>query len=351
MAQVKILKWNGSAASQIDTASDDITVASITAGASTFSGSLTAPGLSISGDGQITGASFIDGDVLHADQQVQSDLGLLLQANYSTASFSAGYIGMIDTPDSTVRNIQAMTASVASTTDATLDLLDGEGATFAAGDFVLIQGNANAGLYEVQGVNTAGDPDVVTLKAGLNAPSAPLFKTSAVAVGSVSGTIQKVRVSIIRSASAGGFESASSDTSDGITYTAMGDQTPTVVDVTLESNAAITAGDVVALVSGGAANRIAPADADALATGRAIGIAQGSTGSAGNPVVVRVAGVSTTVTGGGSFTIGDPVYVSTTAGTLTQTAPSASGDVVMQVGIATNTGAVLIDPKSPIVLS
>ena len=46
-----------------------------------------------------------------------------------------------------------------------------------------------------------------------------------------------------------------------------------------------------------------------------------------------------------SFTAGDILYISTTAGTVTNTAPSATGDFVRVVGYALSTTLIYIDPS------
>jgi len=54
---------------------------------------------------------------------------------------------------------------------------------------------------------------------------------------------------------------------------------------------------------------------------------------------------------GTTLTIGAPVYLSLTAGEVDDTAPSATGDVVAEVGIAYTTTAFLLQVKAPIVLT
>ena len=44
-----------------------------------------------------------------------------------------------------------------------------------------------------------------------------------------------------------------------------------------------------------------------------------------------------------NWTVGDPVYASTTAGELTQTAPSGAGDQVQVVGVASSADIVLVN--------
>tara|TARA_B100000745_G_scaffold170759_1_gene111915 strand:- start:15947 stop:17050 length:1104 start_codon:yes stop_codon:yes gene_type:complete len=367
MAQVKLLKWDGTSWAQMDTANDEITAGSLTTSGNigavggTFSGNIGAVDGTFSGDveavnadltGTLTGvdASFsaaVTGDVFKATNEVRSMGALFLNYGYTSDSFSAGYVVMIDDPSGTSADVQSITASVPATTDATVVVDTGQGASFSAGDLVILNGTvANDGLFEVQGVSS----DTVTLKAGLSAGTFPFLQGSAVVQGSVQGTLQQVRISIIRSKSAGGFEAASIDSTSSITWSAMQSGSASYVEVDLEANGAIAVGDAVVLVSGGSANRVTKADASAIGTADVIGICMTSASSAGDAVTIRTSGSVSSLTGGGSFTVGDAVYLSTTAGTLTQTAPSTGGEVVMQVGIATGTDAMVIDPKTPIVL-
>jgi len=48
---------------------------------------------------------------------------------------------------------------------------------------------------------------------------------------------------------------------------------------------------------------------------------------------------------GWTWTVGQPLYVSTTQGTMTQTAPSGSGDIVRKVGIAHSANLIRFDPS------
>lgn len=329
MAQVRYLTWNGTSFAQADPSTDDVTVNTVTANSLS--------GQSLSGTAVSAISSFAAGGAV------------LFNAGYVQNAFRAGELGFVDDPDDTVSNIQAATASVASTTNGTISVPDGEGANFSANDFVIISGTSFDSVFEVASVNTAGDPDVITLKAGLTAATFQFCRQSTDAQGSPAGTVRKVRMSIVRSKSAGGFESASGDNSSTLVFSDMAGGSPSFVDVPFTSDGTISQGDAVFIT--GTANRVDITDADDLASSRAIGIANVSAGSAGQPISVRVQGIATPVSGGGAFTPGDPVYLSTTSGELTQTAPSASGDVVMEVGIATGTNAVLLQPKAPFVLS
>jgi len=91
-----------------------------------------------------------------------------------------------------------------------------------------------------------------------------------------------------------------------------------------------------------------PADASAIATARVIGIAQGAVAqtSTGD---VQLLGEITGV--GSAWTAGSPVYLSETTGALTQTAPTTSGAVIIQLGIAINATDLLIDIKEPRILA
>lgn len=101
------------------------------------------------------------------------------------------------------------------------------------------------------------------------------------------------------------------------------------------SGGAISAGDVVAINASGQAIQ---ADADAESTCRVIGICV-STGG-GNINIQQIGNIN----GLSGLTAGQRLYASTTAGGLTATAPSGSGDVVFQVGYATSTSALVLAP-------
>lgn len=94
-------------------------------------------------------------------------------------------------------------------------------------------------------------------------------------------------------------------------------------------------------------NTVLKADADGIATARAIGLASAaiSDGASGSIVTEGL------LTGVGSgWTAGAPVYLSTTAGGTTQTAPSGSADVVLELGIAKNATDLQIRIGRPIIL-
>lgn len=94
---------------------------------------------------------------------------------------------------------------------------------------------------------------------------------------------------------------------------------------------ALTANDAVYI---SAADNVSKADADAgSGAGRVIGFAK-STVNDTDPVDVQKAGV---MSGFSSLTAGDRYFLDTTAGAITNSVPSASGAVIVQVGYAKNT--------------
>ena len=102
------------------------------------------------------------------------------------------------------------------------------------------------------------------------------------------------------------------------------------------SSGVLAAGDVVAVNSSGQAIQ---ADADAESTCRVIGICL-STGG-GNIFIAQIGNI----TGLSGLTAGQKLYASTTAGALTATAPSGTGDIVFLVGYATSTTTMVLAPQ------
>ena len=92
----------------------------------------------------------------------------------------------------------------------------------------------------------------------------------------------------------------------------------------------LAVGDVVYMHTDG---EVAKADADAVTSMPAIGICVGS-GTDGNAVDVLVQGIMHDTSAFDTFTVGADIFVSTTAGAVTATAPSGSGDTVQKVGVA-----------------
>ena len=99
------------------------------------------------------------------------------------------------------------------------------------------------------------------------------------------------------------------------------------------SNAAFAKGDLLYMLA--TTGKVDKSDADAIATGRLIGVAGKAAGAADQAIPVINYGVATVVSDAtvAASLMGSPCYVSLTAGKVTTTPPSASGDVVYQVGI------------------
>jgi hypothetical protein len=114
---------------------------------------------------------------------------------------------------------------------------------------------------------------------------------------------------------------------------------------TFTSSAAITAGAPVYLNGSGLATM---ADADAESTSFVIGICVD--GASGSSETVRVA-VGGKVTVNGSLSAGDDAFLSTTAGGVTATAPSGSGDVVKVLGYMISSTVMAIEIEKGVVLA
>lgn len=87
--------------------------------------------------------------------------------------------------------------------------------------------------------------------------------------------------------------------------------------------------------------------ADATTAGKEVHGFVLSAVTSGNPATVYFEGTNTQVTG---QTPG-PVYLQTTAGTGGTTIPSASGNVVQQIGVAVSATAVNFERNAPVVLA
>lgn len=106
------------------------------------------------------------------------------------------------------------------------------------------------------------------------------------------------------------------------------------------AGASITAGDSVYLDASD--NTIKLADADALASSAAFGIALNSA-SAGQPITVQRSG---NITIGATVVTGKAYYVSTTAGKICLESDLSTGDFPHFLGFATSTTVIALDPKA-----
>lgn len=136
------------------------------------------------------------------------------------------------------------------------------------------------------------------------------------------------------------------------------DAVVTEVDIYTMTNESGTTINIGMPVYADGANTAAAAQADAAASSRVIGIMQDETANeaTGN---VQTSGVFTATTGdwdvltggSGGLTAGATYFLSdATAGGLTTTAPTASGNFYAKVGVALTATSLSIDPEHPIKL-
>jgi hypothetical protein len=134
--------------------------------------------------------------------------------------------------------------------------------------------------------------------------------------------------------------------------------TPATVDVTATAQENLLAGDLVRFVNDTGTPKAQKADAtntDARLNPTGFAVAAALAGAA---VTVRVAGVADVPAARfdvapAAANVGQRVFVSTTAGKVTLTAPSASGDVVQRAGVLVDGGAnpkVLVQIGDPTLL-
>ena len=111
---------------------------------------------------------------------------------------------------------------------------------------------------------------------------------------------------------------------------APADNAATGIVFSFIAGATLAIGDVVYIHTDG---EVAKADADAVTSMPAVGICV-SSGSDGSAVDVLVQGIMHDTSAFATFTVGADIFVGTTAGAVTATAPSGSGDTVQKVGVA-----------------
>ncbi len=119
------------------------------------------------------------------------------------------------------------------------------------------------------------------------------------------------------------------------------------VKLIFTASGAVAAGEAVYVI-GTSDNTVSLADADSLATARVVGVAE-SIVSDGATGYVTISGKATI--SGASFIVGQPVYLSTTAGGLSSVKPTGADKIVFEVGIATSATEVLVAPKMGVSLS
>lgn len=107
----------------------------------------------------------------------------------------------------------------------------------------------------------------------------------------------------------------------------------------------IADGDIVNVWNDAGTVKVRKADADSITT-RAVGFVKGGY-TTSQAVTVYLSGTNDHVTG---LTVG-PVYLSTTAGGITSTPPSGTGDIVQPIGYAISATELAFNPGPPVVLA
>ena len=115
------------------------------------------------------------------------------------------------------------------------------------------------------------------------------------------------------------------------------DHTATGVVVSMASGESVAAFNAVYIRSDG---EVGPADADAATSMPAIGVALEAKGD-GEATKILIAGVLRDDTY--NFTPGADIFVGTTAGAITATAPSGSGDTVQKIGVALSADSIYVN--------
>ena len=113
----------------------------------------------------------------------------------------------------------------------------------------------------------------------------------------------------------------------------------------IDASEGLAAGDWINVWNDGGAAKVRKADA--TTAGKEVNGFVLAAVTSGNPATVYFEGTNTQVSG---QTPG-PVYLQTTAGTGGSTIPSASGNVVQQIGVAVSATAVNFERNTPVVLA
>jgi len=133
--------------------------------------------------------------------------------------------------------------------------------------------------------------------------------------------------------------SQNTDTEINLTASPSSDHSATGTKCSFTAGEALVFGDVCYIKSDG---KLWKADADAESTSYAVAMSL-ATISADASGEVLLFGIVRDDSW--AWTVGSPIYLSTTAGSLTQTAPSGSGDIVQIMGVATHADRMYFKPE------
>jgi len=186
------------------------------------------------------------------------------------------------------------------------------------------------------------DGGIVEAKIGSEAVTAGKIGSGAVTeakIGAGAVTVDKIGANAVTGAK------LNSDTAgDGLEYASSALNVRSVIIEGTNANAGtLAAGTLVYISANGSFDE---ADASAIGTAEAIGFLMASTDT-GNTGKIMVQGIYD-FGSSQSFTAGTIMFLSTTAGELTATAPSSAGEAIKQVGIAWNDQSILLE-KMPAV--
>ena len=367
----------------IDTANDSLELGvdlSLTGGSDmTIDGNLTV-------NGTITS---IDSETLNVE-----DSHVYMNNGYTTAAARTGGLAVNYLPSATADTVNgAFTAGVGGVSNPTV-VTTGT-ATFSAGDCIQISGAnepGNNGLFEVEShVGTT-----LTIRGiGTSGATFTFFQNQFVADTTVAGAITQVNVSVIQSGTDGVWEVGQGDNSGSITFVDLTTAAGSTLDAAYQAGNTITTsaadGDVVIagtekldvtaaggvsisnfLNLAGTAGVELTAAAGGLSTGNLVQIntsgeaalADNNTGTTSDSFVIGVsvanyAGAATanvhTVQGAlvpvlfgaapAGASNGSEVFLDSTAGQATLTAPSGSGEVVYAVGILQGADGLTTTPE------
>lgn len=125
----------------------------------------------------------------------------------------------------------------------------------------------------------------------------------------------------------------------GIRPAPAADATVSGTIIELTAGASLVFGDIGYIAATG---KVLLADADALATSGAVVLCTEalSDTQAGDFLLHGIARLDTW-----NWTVGGIIYLSTTAGGMTQTAPSATDDVIQILGVATHADRIFFNPS------
>lgn len=258
-----------------------------------------------------------------------------------TGTFGPGTNGLVVIPDADGDHVAGLKANSTTTTDVILNF---PAAPFAGLANFSITGTTNwvasqlsgtsGGVIYFSAANTPASSAALganNLVIGGGAGAAPSTTTTASGALTFLGTPSSANfASLVTDETGTGLVTLQTDSIRKFSATLGSDDTYSGEVITgLNNSGGVTQWDAVYLNS---SSQWVKADANGSGTYPAVGIAV-ATATTGNAVDVLVRGVFRD-DGGTAWTAGGNVYLSTTAGALTQTAPSTTGDKVQVIGTA-----------------